>query len=1034
MALDVLACPKCSSRVSPADNFCSACGFALSRECEKCKTTLLAGERFCRRCGTNVAAAEVRDETGSAAQNAFATLMFLDIKDSSSLIESLEPEAAAELMDAIHDKFTRHIHRFGGRVLNFQGDGFLAIFGAPEAREDHAIRALLAAVSVRDEVVQHPGPQTPTVRIGVHSGEVFTRLIRTDFAIDFDAMGVTVHVAKRLEEAAAINGILTSDSTYRLTRHLFEFESLGVRALRGMSSKLQAFRVLGLRHSPEEPVDAESAMRPLVGRVSEMATLSTALELALGRCGQAIVLMGEGGIGKSRLSQEMSRTARNQGCIVVVHEEVTEGLAHSYSAILRLMRQLERIDRGEVEPSAPLLYNRDDILADDGPLIQNDGDAVLRSEFLALLQRVSEDRPLVVIVDDAQWTDGESLEILSETIGDIGDLPVLFLICTREFRSVARFGDVGNASFVRIGPLREPECRALFNAMAGAPASGVVPDAGIASVTGGNPLFIEELALATSAPGFDDDRARQIFADREGEPSGRIRSVVLDRVGRLTEDTRWLLQCLALLQFDCASGLLVAASGLRDASIVNEALRVLQSGGYLRRTQVGGEPLYGIRHSLLRQIIERSIIRADKRRLHHGIREALGRVDGLNRLFETLAHHATQAGDWIRAAADWREAGAKALEASLYKHAATCLENALDATSRASDIVDRSKRQDEIRMQLRLCLAPMGEYRRLYFHLGQTAPTDAESEDPAGRLLRLLNLAHVENICGNVRLSRLKAAEALRLAERAGLRGARIAATYFLAQGHEFASNYDECVELSSRTLDELLVADRHERFQLTGTGSVLFASLLAHAQAYRNRAMAAERFGALAVQIANETERPFDRGVAYFGQGWARLIGNDLAGALPCFELAAEHVRDQRLGLLESMIDCRLRYLKVVVGGEPLGTVRPEEACRNAVEMPHIWCWSRLHCAMAASHAGHLDQAALILSEILPTARVNHYRGVSAWAHSLLAENAYRSRAPNRIAVARRALRLADLAGLSWKFAHAEWAVEEGVTAAAAE
>jgi hypothetical protein len=154
-------------------------------------------------------------------------------------------------------------------------------------------------------------------------------------------------------------------------------------------------------------------------------------------------------------------------------------------------------------------------------------------------------------------------------------------------------------------------------------------------------------------------------------------------------------------------------------------------------------------------------------------------------------------------------------------------------------------------------------------------------------------------------------------------------------------------------------------------------------------------------------------------------MIGNDLAGALPCFEQAAEQVRDQRLGLLESMIDCRLRYLKVAVDGETLEAVRPEEACENAVEMPHIWCWSKLHWAMAESHSGRLDRAAQIIGDILPIARLNHYRGVSAWAHAVLAEVAWRSNAPERerLAIARRARRLNDMIGLSWKFADAEWA-----------
>jgi len=1049
---DRLVCLQCKEDVARDDNFCASCGFALSRQCASCGRTLHIGERFCRGCGARAEnAAEVSEgearegkapegarETAAsapeallpAASNAFVTLLFLDIKGSSGLIERLEPEAAADLMDAIHGRLTRHIHRFGGHVVNFQGDGFLAIFGAPEAREDHATRALLAAVSIRDEIMQQSMPEVPTVRIGVHSGDVFTRRIRTDFASDFDAMGVTVHVAKRLEEAAEDNGILTSYATYRLARHQFDFESLGTRTLRGIANALEAFRVRGFRRAPTSPMNGEAGLRLMVDRELERATLSNALGLALRGRGQGMVLVGEGGIGKSRLSQELAEMARGQGSVVLVHEEVTEGLAYSYSAILRLMRQLEWIDRDEGEMSgAPPVYDRSDVVGGGLSSPASDNDAALRAEFAGLLDRVSNRHPLVLIVDDAQWVDAESLAILFDAIAGIGDLRILFLICTRGLRSLPRLDDAANISFMRIGPLDDEACLALFRAIVLETLSPPSVEANVVAVTGGNALFIEELALAASSGSLDEDSTRHALADREIEPIGRIRSIVLDRADRLEPQARQMLQYAALLQFDCSQELLAAVSGIAEPATATGAIRALQAAGYLRRSRAGERVLYGMRHSLLRQIVERSIIRQEKRRLHGRIRDVLGATEGFDQSFEVLAYHATRAEDWGRAATDWRQAGERAVEASLYRHAASCLEQALDATLHQPDDPQRSKRQSEIRMLMRLCLAPVGEYKRLYFHLSQVAPVEPEAEEPGARLARLLSLAHVENICGNVRLSRAKAAEARRFAEAIGQVGARHVATYVLAQGHEFASNYAECIELGTDSLNELLVSGRHERFQLTGTASVLFASLLSHAHAYRHERADAERCGDLAVEIAHETQRPFDLGVAWFGQGWGRLIGNDPAGALPCFERAMEHVRDQRLGLLESMIDCRLRYLRVVVGGETLEAVRPEEACENAVEMPHIWCWSKLHWAMAENHSGRLDRAAQIIGDILPIARSNHYRGVSAWAHAVLAEVAWRSNAParERTAIARRARRLNDMIGLSWKFADADWARPSG-------
>jgi tetratricopeptide (TPR) repeat protein len=325
-------------------------------------------------------------------------------------------------------------------------------------------------------------------------------------------------------------------------------------------------------------------------------------------------------------------------------------------------------------------------------------------------------------------------------------------------------------------------------------------------------------------------------------------------------------------------------------------------------------------------------------------------------------------------------------------------------------------------MLLRMCLAPTGEYQRLYFHLNQVSQVESAAVDANSRLQLLLSLAHVENICGNVRLSRAKAAEARLLAERAGQRGAHVAASYFLAQALEFGADYAGCVELCATTLADLGPSARHERFQLTGTSSVLFSSLSAHAHAFLDNHAEAERHGRLAVEVAQETQRPFDLGVASFGLGWARFVTGDLRGAMGCFETAMANVRDHRLQLLESMIDCRLRYLRIVVGGEAPDVVQPEQACREAAAMPHIRCWANLLWAMAEMHAGRLDRAARIVDDAIPVARARHYRGNLAWAYAVLAEIRWRASAPDRHVIGHRARQLLEKTGLAWKFADAAW------------
>ncbi|HJQ58363.1 MAG TPA: adenylate/guanylate cyclase domain-containing protein, partial [Vineibacter sp.] len=835
-----LDCPHCRATVRRADKYCAACGYALSQRCSGCGGTVHFTERRCPSCSAESAAIDTSGTVGAtdvrtagertsaaatipaAAQNAFATIMFLDIKGSSLMIETLEPEAAAELLDGIHGRFTRYIRRFGGHVVAFQGDGLLAIFGAPEPREDHAVRALLAAVAIRDEAVRQPPGRSLAVRIGIHSGDVFIRTVRTDFSDDFDAMGLTVHIAKRLEEVAEDNTIHTSHATYRLARHQFGFENLGSVNLRGMTHTIQAFRVLGFRRAPEGDASGAASHSPILGRDFELAGLSRTLSLALGGRGQALVLLGEAGIGKSRLAHELAEIAAGNGAVALVHEEVMQGLAHTYSMVTRLLARLEQVAATDGPPPAErLMYNRHEIVFGSGeaapgaartpaagkgvPASPTDFERELRSDLLTVLERLSRRQPLVLIVDDAQWVDPESLQILLQTIALLGDSRVLMLICTRDLGAMPGLADIGNISFMRVEPLAPEQSLALFRDLARGPFEASALEAHVGSVTGGNPLFIEELAFAASMGRFSKADAAELLADQDIEPGGRIRSIIVDRIHHLDADVRSLLQCAALLQFDCGQDLLAAVADMPDAGKASAAIQTLYAAGYLRRSQAGDQLLFGLRHSLLRQIVERGIVKQERRRLHRRVRDVLGSDGRLEESFEILAHHATQAEDWERATIDWREAGLRALDASLYKHGATCFEHALDAAAHETDGNRRGQQQNEIRMRLRLCLAPLGDYRRLYFHLNQVSHSEASPEDPGTRLQVLVSLTHVENICGNVRLSRVKGVEARRLAQRMDQRGAFIAATYFLAQGLEFGADYAGCIDVAATALNELL-------------------------------------------------------------------------------------------------------------------------------------------------------------------------------------------------------------------------------------
>ena len=298
-----IACPQCGESTT-GGRFCDHCGTRLERICAACGEANRLAARFCAGCGTGFEGARAPPSPETAvAQQKHVSILFADICGSTELISRMDPEDAGNALGAVMRAVAEAVVRCGGIVTTYMGDGLMALFGAPVAAEDHAARACFAALAILEDV-RALGALAPPVRIGICSGPVILRAIGRD-AGDYAVAGIAAHIAARLEHQAEPGSVLLAQQTASLVHGIATLEPMGPLSLKGIAEPVPVYRLLGAASRPSWTVrSGAAALARFVGREEELAQLRGALERAAAGRVQAVALVGEPGIGKSRLLHE----------------------------------------------------------------------------------------------------------------------------------------------------------------------------------------------------------------------------------------------------------------------------------------------------------------------------------------------------------------------------------------------------------------------------------------------------------------------------------------------------------------------------------------------------------------------------------------------------------------------------------------------------------------------------------------------------------------------------------------------------------
>jgi class 3 adenylate cyclase len=680
----MMECTRCGSKIRDDVRFCEGCGAAVERRCSACAAALAAGARFCGACGQQAVAGSPsptdrpihaleppKPDTYTpdhlakrilgvrgvvVGERKQVTVLFADIKGSLELIEGSDPEHAQELLDAAIAVMMGAVHSYEGTVNKVLGDGIMALFGAPLAQEDHAVRAAYAALtlqremqSVTEEMRRTRGVEV-RARVGLHSGEVVVRAIGNDLSMDYDAIGPTVHLASRMEQLAAPGTSRITAHTLRFAEGFVDVKPLGPIPVKGLDAPIEVYELIGAGAARTRmQVAAARGLSRFVGRDAEIDTLSRALARAGEGAGQIVSVVGEAGIGKSRLFYEFIRSHRVSEWLVLENASVSYGKADAWHPVIDLLKGYFAIDDGDdlrriAEKVAGKLVMLDESLRSElAPVLALLGvsveDAVWsglepaeqRSRILdaikRLLFRESQVQPLVLVFEDLHWIDGETQALLDSLVES---LPTASILVLTNYRPEYKHGWGARSYYtqIRVDPLGREFAEALAGALLGAEPGLDDLKAMLIGRTDGNPLFLEECVRALVEGGeLVGERGAYRLKKEIGsiKVPATVQAIIAARIDRLEPASKDLLQCAAIVGHYVPLAILEEVTGTaRDE--LRDVLTELQAAEFLYEAQIFPNLMYTFKHALTHEVAYNSVLQDRRRAWHRQVGDAIANV------------------------------------------------------------------------------------------------------------------------------------------------------------------------------------------------------------------------------------------------------------------------------------------------------------------------------------------------------------------------------------------------------------------------
>jgi len=847
------------------------------------------------------------------------TVLFADIKGSLELLDDRDPEDARKLLDAVLERMMQAVHQYEGTVNQVMGDGIMAIFGAPLAHEDHAVRACYAALRMQESIAQFSAQIRQTeglsiqLRIGLNSGEVVVRSISTDLRMDYSAIGQTTHLAARMEQIAAPGSIVMTSDSLRLAEGYVEVKALGPVPVKGLAKPIDVFEVTGAG-SVRSRLQAAAArgFTRFVGRDAEMAELLRALALAGAGEGQVVAVAGEAGVGKSRLIHEFIHSRHSTDWLVLESHTASFGHATPYLPLIGLLRSYFKTDgrdsaRTIREKVTGKILTLDPSLADASAPILDLLDAIPEAHpfrsldpqqrrqatvhaIIRLLLAESRIQPVIVVFEDLHWNDSLTLGMLNELVDRVPEARLLLLVSYRpEHRD--DWKDRPYYRQLHLEPLQRESLEELMQALLGSDPSLVALKGSLIERAGGNPFFVEEIVrtmIETRVIEGVRGAYRLVKPVSSMQVPVTVQAVLASRIDRLPATEKHVLQEAAVIGNDVPFALLQEISGLADDEL-RGLLVELQMAEFIYATRLYPDLQYTFKHALTHEVAYSGLLLERRQEIHARIVAAMEKLYGgrLGEQIERLAHHALSGQLWDKALPYLRQAGAKAAERQAYREAATLFEQALGVLDQMPQERGALEQAVDLRLDLRNVLQPLGDHDTIGKRLREAERYAAQLDDP--RRMGWIQSYYTDHhwMLGRTQEAAASGERALRAARALPDLALQVVTNLPLGLVYHTSGDYRGAMAYFAWNVERLQDDLLNERFGLFVLPSSFSRSFLAWCYAELGNFTEGIAISEQGVRIAEAAAHPFSCGYAHLGRGVVLLRRGSLPAAISAFERA---------------------------------------------------------------------------------------------------------------------------------------------------
>jgi class 3 adenylate cyclase/tetratricopeptide (TPR) repeat protein len=758
-----MKCPACQSDNREGVRFCEECGAKFEIECPTCMALIPLGKKFCGACGNKIAEPEkpadieydqpltytpkfladkiLTNRSSLEGERKLVTVLFADVANYTSMSENLDPEDVHQIMDSCFQILMDEIHKYEGSVNQFTGDGVMALFGAPIAHEDHAQRACHAALTIQKalktfaDALKKRKDIEFRMRIGLNSGPVVVGTIGDDLRMDYTAIGDVTNLAARMESMAEPGTILVSNATYKLVKDYFVFDSIGELELKGKEKPQIAYRLI--KTSEVDTRFEASVLKGLtqfVGRKNSFRALRESYDRMLSGSGQVVGVVGEAGVGKSRLLLEFVKQLPKGEVTYLQGRCLHYGSGMVYLPILDMLHSYFEIKEGDSELSIkkkisykisqldnrlseilPSFQELFSVKVDDEKYIQLDPGhkkmrtfEAIRDLFLLESQR----RPLVLAVEDLHWIDKTSEACIGYLIDWLAKARILLILLyrleyTHQWGSRSHYKKIG---LTQLGP---DSSRLLVQAILRHSKVPAEIRELVLSRAGGNPLFIEELTQNLIENGTIVRKDNQYLFTRDVsdiQVPNTVQGIIAARIDRIDESMKHVIQMASVIGREFAFRILQNIIEMKED--LKSDLLNLQGLELISQKKLFPELEYIFKHALTQEVAYNSLLKKQRKKLHEKIGLAIESLypERLEEYYELLAYHYGEGGNAEKAAIYLELAIQKAVSVNAMEEAMSHFNRAMKFLDDLPDNEDRDRRQISLLMNIAFAFFQLYQY------------------------------------------------------------------------------------------------------------------------------------------------------------------------------------------------------------------------------------------------------------------------------------------------------------------------------------